>query len=223
MSSMSCAWLRARAAWASPPQQVCHPFSNNALSRREKSESAVVCSAFLSLSCPYAPALAVNLALGLKHIGKEVGLLDADVYGPSIPIMMNLHGKPEVSKSMSASGLWCSGLCARRRPSLWGLGAAHCGDRFLGDPSTSHHPAKSRSLSHRREHDGAPAQLWRALHLHGLPCGPQGRCSVAWAHGMWSGVSATVIWNACNWQSQFVVVPRRIRSAYFDRPPFLRR
>lgn len=27
----------------------------------------------------------------------KVGLLDADVYGPSIPMMMKLHGKPEVS------------------------------------------------------------------------------------------------------------------------------
>lgn len=30
---------------------------------------------------------------------KAVGLLDADVYGPSIPRMMNLKGNPEVSDS----------------------------------------------------------------------------------------------------------------------------
>lgn len=29
---------------------------------------------------------------------REVGLLDADVYGPSIPKMMNLAGKPEITK-----------------------------------------------------------------------------------------------------------------------------
>uniref|UniRef100_A0A8C5QMI5 Iron-sulfur cluster transfer protein NUBPL n=1 Tax=Leptobrachium leishanense TaxID=445787 RepID=A0A8C5QMI5_9ANUR len=42
---------------------------------------------------------AVNLALGIAAIGsvKEVGLLDADVYGPSIPKMMNLKGNPELS------------------------------------------------------------------------------------------------------------------------------
>ncbi|XP_053331361.1 iron-sulfur protein NUBPL [Spea bombifrons] len=42
---------------------------------------------------------AVNLALGLAAIDsvKAVGLLDADVYGPSIPKMMNLKGNPELS------------------------------------------------------------------------------------------------------------------------------
>ncbi|KAL8497290.1 hypothetical protein ACS0TY_020832 [Phlomoides rotata] len=41
---------------------------------------------------------AVNLAVSLANKCRlRVGLLDADVYGPSIPIMMKLHGKPEVS------------------------------------------------------------------------------------------------------------------------------
>ncbi|KAG9480972.1 hypothetical protein GDO78_010303 [Eleutherodactylus coqui] len=42
---------------------------------------------------------AVNLALGIAATdqAKAVGLLDADVYGPSIPRMMNLKGNPEVS------------------------------------------------------------------------------------------------------------------------------
>ncbi len=37
--------------------------------------------------------VSVNLALGLKQVGLKVGLLDADLYGPSIPIMMGLKGK----------------------------------------------------------------------------------------------------------------------------------
>ncbi|XP_077945330.1 iron-sulfur cluster transfer protein NUBPL isoform X1 [Gasterosteus aculeatus] len=42
---------------------------------------------------------AVNLALGLLANDplKSVGLLDADVYGPSIPKLMNLKGNPELS------------------------------------------------------------------------------------------------------------------------------
>jgi ATP-binding protein involved in chromosome partitioning len=37
---------------------------------------------------------AVNLALGLRANGLKVGLLDADIYGPSMPRMMAIHGKP---------------------------------------------------------------------------------------------------------------------------------
>ncbi len=39
---------------------------------------------------------AVNLALGLKANGLNVGLLDADIYGPSMPRLMGLSGKPEL-------------------------------------------------------------------------------------------------------------------------------
>jgi ATP-binding protein involved in chromosome partitioning len=39
----------------------------------------------------------VNLACALKHLGAKVGLLDCDIYGPSIPLMMGIHDKPTVS------------------------------------------------------------------------------------------------------------------------------
>lgn len=43
---------------------------------------------------------AVNLALAMAAVNKSnlVGILDADVYGPSIPLMMNLHGEPELDE-----------------------------------------------------------------------------------------------------------------------------
>ncbi len=41
--------------------------------------------------------VSTNLALGLQSLGAHVGLLDADLYGPSIPTMLNLKGaKPKV-------------------------------------------------------------------------------------------------------------------------------
>jgi ATP-binding protein involved in chromosome partitioning len=39
----------------------------------------------------------VNLACALKHLGLRVGLLDCDIYGPSIPLMMGVHERPTVS------------------------------------------------------------------------------------------------------------------------------
>ncbi|WAC27095.1 Mrp/NBP35 family ATP-binding protein [Ancylobacter sp. SL191] len=44
--------------------------------------------------------LAANLALGLAATGLKVGLLDADIYGPSVPRLMGLRGKPEVNGRM---------------------------------------------------------------------------------------------------------------------------
>jgi ATP-binding protein involved in chromosome partitioning len=37
---------------------------------------------------------ALNLALGLRDLGLKVGLLDADIYGPSVPRLTGLHEKP---------------------------------------------------------------------------------------------------------------------------------
>jgi ATP-binding protein involved in chromosome partitioning len=38
--------------------------------------------------------VAVNLALGLKQGGAQVGLVDVDVYGPDVPLMMGARGRP---------------------------------------------------------------------------------------------------------------------------------
>ena len=40
--------------------------------------------------------IAASLALGLKRVGCKVGLMDADVYGPSIPHLLGLSGRPTI-------------------------------------------------------------------------------------------------------------------------------
>jgi ATP-binding protein involved in chromosome partitioning len=41
--------------------------------------------------------VSVNLACALQHAGAAVGLLDCDIYGPSIPLMMGIRDRPTIS------------------------------------------------------------------------------------------------------------------------------
>jgi len=41
---------------------------------------------------------ALNLALGLRDLGLRVGLMDADIYGPSVPRLTAIHDKPVVNE-----------------------------------------------------------------------------------------------------------------------------
>ena len=67
----------------------------------------------------------VNLALALREAGLKVGILDADIYGPSLPTLLGLTGKPR----MAADG-------RRLLPmEAWGVKALSVGN--LVDPDTA--------------------------------------------------------------------------------------
>ncbi|MBK9082639.1 MAG: Mrp/NBP35 family ATP-binding protein [Rhizobiales bacterium] len=53
---------------------------------------------------------AVNLALALASLGLKVGVLDADIYGPSMPRLFALRGKPQVAYGRQMIPLEAHGL-----------------------------------------------------------------------------------------------------------------
>ncbi len=68
----------------------------------------------------------INLALALQNAGLKVGVLDADIYGPSLPRLLGLNGKPEadgrILKPMDGLGLKVMSigfLVAEDTPMIW--------------------------------------------------------------------------------------------------------
>jgi ATP-binding protein involved in chromosome partitioning len=55
---------------------------------------------------------AVNLALGLEALGLKVGILDADIYGPSQPRLLGLKGQPQVLQGKTLKPMEGYGLKA---------------------------------------------------------------------------------------------------------------
>ncbi|WP_305804726.1 iron-sulfur cluster carrier protein ApbC [Stenotrophomonas sp. YIM B06876] len=52
----------------------------------------------------------VNLALALHKLGARVGVLDADIYGPSVPAMLGLSGRPESPDNKSIEPMRAFGV-----------------------------------------------------------------------------------------------------------------
>ncbi len=54
--------------------------------------------------------VSVALALSLVRLGARVGLLDADIYGPSVPLLLNLHEKPVEADEQTMLPIFCGKL-----------------------------------------------------------------------------------------------------------------
>jgi ATP-binding protein involved in chromosome partitioning len=71
--------------------------------------------------------VATNLAVALAEGGFKVGLLDADIYGPSLPLMMHVNGKPMANAEkkiipLVAHGVKCMSigfLVDEKEPIIW--------------------------------------------------------------------------------------------------------
>ena len=70
---------------------------------------------------------AVNIAVALNILGHKVGILDADIYGPSIPRMMNISEKPKSNENkklmpIEKYGIKCMSigfLIGEETPTIW--------------------------------------------------------------------------------------------------------
>ncbi len=54
--------------------------------------------------------LAVNLAIALRNLGHSVGLMDADIYGPNVPLMMGTSAQPRVVEGNRIEPLTAHGV-----------------------------------------------------------------------------------------------------------------
>jgi len=54
--------------------------------------------------------LSVNLALALAKLGHKVGLLDADVYGPNVPLMLGTNAQPRATGTERIEPILAQGL-----------------------------------------------------------------------------------------------------------------
>jgi len=83
----------------------------------------------------------VNLAVALKRAGARVGILDCDVYGPDIPMMMGLTGEPEMlgkkllpKERHGVKTMSIGYLLAEEKPVIWRGPMVHkLIEQFLGD------------------------------------------------------------------------------------------
>lgn len=77
--------------------------------------------------------IAVNLAVGLARAGAKVGLLDGDIYGPSLPTMLGINGQPPKARgnvllpfeTHGLRAMTLGALVEEEKPLIWRGPMAH--------------------------------------------------------------------------------------------------
>ena len=80
---------------AAPPRHAPHAPASHGSGKRGVPGIASIIAVASGKGGVGKSTTAVNIALGLAANGQKVGVLDADIYGPSMPRLLNIHGRPQ--------------------------------------------------------------------------------------------------------------------------------
>jgi ATP-binding protein involved in chromosome partitioning len=120
---------------------------------------------------------ALNVAMALAGLGLRVGILDADIYGPSLPLMIGAFDKPDVTADKKLIPIQRHGLSVmsmgflidRAQPVIWrGPMVQNALQQLLFDVDWSYHHRPENAAGVQMPDRGTPVLRGPNLNAHGL-------------------------------------------------------